>query len=161
MRQAEGISNLIIQLRGENVLLDFDLAELYKIETKAFLRIVQVNFAWFPDVFMFRLNEAEWNEVRQKRNLMQSGKTRKSQKVLAFTELGVSMLSFIIQSDVAVAMNKEIIQTFIRFKKYMNNRSEKEEEDLNEILPFLKNDDGQAFGVFNAIDELIKEGEKI
>src|SRR3954468_13884313 len=121
------IQNRIFEIRGESVMLDFDLAQLYGVETKALNQAVKRNSKRFPDDFMFRLTVEEWQQMRsQFVTALQNDAPMRSQPVTAsqsrrntsmtpyaFTEQGVAMLSGILQSDTAIKMNIAIMRAFV------------------------------------------------
>ena len=91
-------------------MLDFDLAEMYGTETKYLKRSVKNNIKRFPSDFMFELTKEEWNNLRCKISTSKQGGTR--YMPYAFTELGVSMLSTVLNSDVAIEINISIYACF-------------------------------------------------
>ena len=98
-------------------MLDFDLAELYDVETRVFNQAVKRNIDSFPTDFMFRLTSEEWKE-NSSQNVMSSIKHRGAKYLpCAFTEHGVAMLSSILKSDTARTMNIVIIRAFIALRK--------------------------------------------
>ena len=126
------IQNRIYEIRGEKVMLDFDLAELYEVETRVLNQAIKRNTESFPDDFMFRLSDKEWSEIllAQKGLSKQSGKTNSSQSVMsskkhrgaaylpyAFTEHGVTMLASVLRSAKARKMNIAIVRVFVALKK--------------------------------------------
>ena len=115
--QLQLIQNRIYEIRGEKIMLDFDLAELYDVETRVFNQAVKRNIDSFPKDFMFRLTSEEWKE-NSSQNVMSSIKHRGAKYLpYAFTEHGVAMLSSILKSDTARTMNIAIIRAFIALRK--------------------------------------------
>lgn len=113
----EIIENRILILRGQKVMLDRDLAQLYEVETKRLNEAVKRNIERFPDNFMFKLND---NELKELVANCDRFKTLKHSASLpyAFTEYGVAMLSSVLNSKKAIAINIQIIQTFIKVKEF-------------------------------------------
>lgn len=120
------IQNKIYEIRGQRVILDFDLAELYQVETKALNRSVKRNIERFPERYMFQLNRMEVENLRCQIGTSKGhGGTR--YLPFAFTEQGVSMLSAVLRSPVAIHVSIQIIDAFaLIFSIYLilNNESE-------------------------------------
>ena len=147
----ENIASHIYLIRGEKVMLDYDLAMLYGVETRALKQAVKRNVKRFPDDFMFvlTLNEAD-NLVSQ--NVIPSKSYFGGALPMAFTEQGVAMLSGILNSKRAIEVNIAIMRTFVQICKWMNAHKElaKKIEELE------KKYDGNFQIVFEAIKQLIK-----
>ena len=110
------ILNKIFMVRGEKVMLDSDLAEMYGVETKVFNQSIKRNLERFPKDFMFTLREKEWTNLRSQFVTSSWGGARYRPKV--FTEQGVAMLSSILNSKTAIAVNIRIIRVFNKLKEY-------------------------------------------
>jgi hypothetical protein len=110
----ETIKSIIYEIRGVKVMLDFDLAEIYRVETKYLKRAVKRNIERFPVDFMFELTQNEVNSLRCQIGTLKTGERGRHQKYLpfAFTEQGVAQLSSILNSSYAIEMNISIIRTF-------------------------------------------------
>ena len=108
------IQNKIYEIRGQRVILDFDLAEMYGVLTKALKQAVRRNIHRFPDDFMFELTRKEWDEVVTicDQNLKYSYIAP-----FAFTEQGVAMLSSVLKSDAAIEINIGIMRAFVAIRK--------------------------------------------
>jgi hypothetical protein len=146
---AERIDSRIYLMRGHKVLLDFDLAELYGVETKALNQAVKRNLAHFPDDFMFRLSAAESAAIRSQ--IVTASRRNLRFEPYAFTEQGVTMLSGLLNSPRAVAVNIEIMRAFVRLRQLIATSA-----DLARKLAALeKKYDGQFKVVFDAIRELM------
>ncbi|HFA50456.1 MAG TPA: ORF6N domain-containing protein [Bacteroidetes bacterium] len=113
----------IIILRGQKVLLDFDLASLYKVETRTLKQAVKRNLIRFPEDFMFELTEDEINEVVSQ-NVIPSKSHFGGAKPFAFTEQGVAMLSSVLKSEKAALVNIAIMRTFVMLRRYALNYDE-------------------------------------
>ncbi len=125
--QAISVDNIkakIYEFRGQKVMLDFDLASLYQVETKRLKEAVKRNIDRFPEDAMFVLTEDEFASLRsQIATSNKRGGTR--YMPFAFTELGISMLSSVLSSGIAVKINLQIMRTFIALKHYVvEKRSE-------------------------------------
>ncbi len=98
--QLQVIQQKIYEVRGQNVMLDFDLALLYEVETKVLNQAVKRNIASFPEDFMFRLTRDEYNSLRSQIVNLESGKGKHSKyNPLTFTEHGVTMLASVLKSE--------------------------------------------------------------
>ena len=114
---SEMIERRIYLIRGQKVMLDADLAELYQVETRVFNQAVRRNSERFPNDFMFQLTEEEASALRSQNVTLESGRGRYSKFApLAFTEHGVAMLSSVLRSTRAVQMNILIIRAFIKLR---------------------------------------------
>ena len=120
----DNIKAKIYEFRGQKVMLDFDLASLYQVETKRLKEAVKRNIDRFPEDAMFVLTEDEFASLRsQIATSNKRGGTR--YMPFAFTELGISMLSSVLSSGIAVKINLQIMRTFIALKHYVvEKRSE-------------------------------------
>ena len=114
------ITRSILVLRGQRVLLDAELAALYGVETRALIQAVHRNRARFPADFMFQLNAAEWLALRSQFVISKAGRGGRRYPPYAFTEQGVAMLSSVLGSERAVAVNIEIMRAFVRMRELMN-----------------------------------------
>ena len=133
--------SLIYEFRGYKVMLDFDLAALYGVETKRLKEQVRRNVSRFPEDFMFELNSEEFEYLRTQFATSKRGGTRYAP--IAFTEHGVSMLSSILNSDKAIKINIEIIRAFSRYRALLSESKELKSEiqaldnKINKIFKFL------------------------
>ena len=143
------LSQKIEGVRGHKVMLDFDLARLYAVETKILNKAVKRNIARFPDDFMFELSEEEFASLRFQFGTSRWGGRR--YRPYAFTEQGVAMLSSVLRSGRAVNVNIEIMRAFVRLRAMLSSH-----EDLARMLAALeKKYDAQFKVVFDAIRELM------
>ena len=108
----EAVISKIYLIRGQKVMLDADLAELYEVETKQLKRAVKRNIERFPDDFMFELTDKELKNLRSQIGTSSWGGVRYTP--LAFTEQGVSMLSSVLNSKTAIKVNIQIIRIFTK-----------------------------------------------
>ncbi len=147
------ITERILVLRGQNVLLDSDLAKLYGVPTKVLNQAVKRNLTRFPSDFMFRLDREEDTGLRSQIATLkrQRGQHRKYLPY-AFTEQGVAMLSSVLRSERAIQVNIEIMRTFVRLRRMVMSHS-----DLANRLDALESKyDSQFKEVFDAIRQLMK-----
>jgi phage regulator Rha-like protein len=127
----ERIASKIYLLRGEKVLLDSDLAEMYCVETKSLKRAVRRNFERFPSDFMFQLKGEEYNSLRIHFGTLKRGQHSKYLPY-AFTEQGVAMLSSVLNSERAVHVNIAIMRAFVQMRKFLQS-SDALAKKLNEL----------------------------
>lgn len=111
------LSPLILTIRRQRVLLDADLAKLYGVETKNLNKAVQRNKERFPEDFMFQLTAEEHDALRFQTGTSKSGRGGRRYLPYVFTQEGVAMLSSVLQSPRAVAVNIAIMRTFIRLRQ--------------------------------------------
>ena len=117
MKNIEIIENRIFTIRGQKVMIDRDLAELYEVKTMVLNQAVKRNKSRFPDDFMFKLTRDELNELITNCDRFQTLKHSPTTPNV-FTEQGVSMLSSVLNSDRAISINIEIIRAFVRLRQY-------------------------------------------
>jgi hypothetical protein len=111
------IRNLIYNIRGKAVMLDSDIAELYKVETARLNEAVKRNVKRFPEDFMFQLTEQEFDSLRSQIAISKQGRGGRRYMPFAFTEQGVAMLSGILSSDTAIDMNINIMRAFVQMRR--------------------------------------------
>lgn len=141
----------LYSIRGYRVLLDFDLALLYQVETKALKRAVRRNESRFPSDFMFELSSDEWENLRYQIGTSRWGGSR--YMPFAFTEQGVGMLSSVLNSDKAIQVHIQIMRAFVRFRAYLL-----ENRELSKRIEALEGKyDAQFAQVFDAFRQLLKE----
>jgi len=147
----ERIERSILLLRGQKVMLDSDLAALYGVETKRLLEAVKRNIERFPEDFMFQLNREEYGVLRSQFATSSSWGGRRYAPY-AFTEQGVAMLSSVLRSPQAVAVNIEIMRAFVRLRQMLSSHA-----DLTRKVEALERKyDGQFKVVFDALRRLMQ-----
>jgi hypothetical protein len=133
--------SLIYEFRGYKVMLDFDLAALYGVETKRLKEQVRRNISRFPSDFMFELSKEEFDNLRSQIATSNRGGVR--YVPMAFTEQGVAMLSSVINSEKAIQVNIEIMRAFAQYRALLTHskdfRSELRalDDKINQIFKFL------------------------
>jgi hypothetical protein len=154
---AERIESSILLLRDQKVILDHDLASLYGVETKALNQAVKRNPDRFPEDFMFQLSEEETDNWRsQTVTSNPAAKMGLRRRPYAFTEEGVAMLSSVLRSARAVAVNVEIMRAFVRLRRMLAGNAE-----LARKLDALERKyDSQFKAVFDAIRQLMAPDSK-
>ncbi len=120
----EGITGAILVVRGHRVLLDEALAELYGVETKVLVQAVKRNLARFPPDFMFQLTASEWAGLRSQIVTSRLRRGGRRYAPYAFTEQGVAMLSSVLGSDRAIAVNIQIMRAFVRMREMLTTNKE-------------------------------------
>jgi len=144
--ELELIKNSILEIRGKKVILDFDLAKMYQVETKYLKRTVRNNLKRFPPDFMLELSLEEWEILRCNFSTSSWGGSR--YPPFAFTEQGVAMLSGLLNSDLAIQMNIAIMRAFVMIRQWALTYQE-----LSDKLSDLEKLHNQKF---NDIDQLLK-----
>ncbi|MEY2829884.1 MAG: hypothetical protein RIQ33_1742 [Bacteroidota bacterium] len=163
--QHELIENLIYEIRGKKVMLDYNLAAMYGVETKQLKRQVRRNIERFPEDFMFELTQSENEFLRSQIGTLEMGKYSKYLP-MAFTEQGVSMLSSVLNSPRAIEVNIRIIRIFTKLREVLSTHKdvllklEKIEKHLLTHGQYIKKHDGEIEAIFELIDELRKETKK-
>lgn len=152
--EATIIQQKIYEIRGERVMLDFDLAILYAVETKVLNQAVKRNLARFPADFMFQLTHTENNNLKSQIVTSSWGGARKLP--YAFTEHGVTMLAGILRSEKAIVMNITIVRAFIALRQMAMQYKE-----LAEKLAQLENSNHQQFKeIYQALNYLIEQKQQ-
>jgi hypothetical protein len=146
----------IVYLRGHKVLLDADLATLYGVPTKVLVQAVKRNSKRFPDDFMFQLSADEFENLRSQFVTSSWGGRRYAP--YAFTEQGVAMLSSVLNSPQAIAVNIEIMRAFVRLREMLTSNKELAKK-LEELERKLQTHDQAITGILNAIRELMRPPE--
>ncbi len=156
MNELQLIQSKIYEVRGQKVILDRDLAELYNVTTANLNKAVKRNIRRFPDDFMFQLTKAEFDEL--KTNLIFQngtsnwGGTRKLP--YAFTEQGLAMLSGLLNSDIAIKVNINIMRAFVAIRQMIADNSPlKRLSTLEKNFNELKQDLEEIFADYNDINE--------
>lgn len=154
----EIITSKIYMARDQKVMLDHDLAELYQVETKRINEQIKRNKERFPDDFMFQLSKKEWNNLKSQNATSSWGGRRTSPFV--FTEHGVLMLSSVLRSDRAIAVNIHIMRVYTKLRELLISH-----KDLllgfEELKKRVSNQDERIELVFDYLTEFItKEDEK-
>jgi hypothetical protein len=152
----ENITGKIYQVRGHNVILDRDLAELYEVETKVLKQAVRRNIDRFPSDFMFELTDTEFKNWRSQFVTSKGDRMGLRYKPMVFTEQGVAMLSSVLRSKRAIRVNIQIMRAFIKLRQmYISHKDLK-----RKIAAMERKYDEQFQIVFEAIKQLIEEDEK-
>ena len=148
------ILNRIYVVRGQKVMLDRDLAEMYGVETKVFNQSVKRNTDRFPKDFMFTLSEKEWKNLRSQIVTSSWGGTRYRPNV--FTEQGVAMLSSVLNSKTAIEVNIRIIRVFTKLREYALTHKEILIQ-LYKLEKEVKSNSQDIENIFTVMKELIEK----
>lgn len=148
------IREKIYDLRGQRVMLDFDLAELYEVETRVLNQAIKRNKDSFPRDFMFRVTAKEWKSMSSQIVMTSPAKRPKAALPYVFTEHGVTMLASVLKSPKARKMNITIVRAFIAFRKVIGHHT-RILKDLKEVKDKLGTHDGQLNHIYDAIENLL------
>jgi hypothetical protein len=153
------VVNKIYEIRGQKVMLDSDLAELYSVETKRINEQIRRNLERFPEDFMFQLTEIEWESLRSQIATSKIGRGGRTYLPNVFTEHGVLMLSSVLNSQQAIQVNIQIVRVFTRLRTLLSEHGELKTE-IADIKKKLNNQDKNIELVFSYIDELTEKKAK-
>lgn len=180
----EDIKNLIYTIRGKQVMLDSDVANIYHCETKYVNRVVKRNIERFPEEFCFQLNENEFESLRcQFVTLNENGRGQHRKYIpYVFTEQGIAMLSALLKSDIAVSVSVNIMKAFIEMRKFLmingqvferltsvEHKLLEYDKKFDEVFNQLQLEenikqriffDGQIYDAYSIIIDIIKKANK-
>lgn len=150
------IQSKIYELRDQKIMLDFDLAELYEVETRVLKQAVKRNLDRFPPDFMFQLSNTEWREVITICDNLPENIKYSPATPFAFTEQGVAMLSGVLKSKKAIEVNIAVMRAFVFIRQYALSH-----RDLTEKLKELERKyDKQFDDIFDALNYLVKHNNQ-
>ena len=155
--ELELIKNSILEIRGKRVILDYELAKLYEVETRVLKQAVRRNIDRFPEDFMFQLTKEEWKLLRSQSVTLEIGKGHHPKYLpFAFTEQGVAMLSAVLNSQRAVQTSVLIMRAFVLMRQWAL-----EYQDLQDKLSELEQRFGQKFtDIEQVLNYLIQKDQK-
>ena len=180
----EEIKNLIYTIRGKQVMLDSDVAQLFNYETKDLNRNVRNNIKRFPEYYCFQLTEEEYKSLRCKNFTLNKNGRGQHRKYIpyAFTEYGITMLAGLLKSEVAVNVSIKIVNTFIEMRKFLSSNGQLFERLTNVEYKLLEHDkkfdkvfdqlqheenikqkiffEGQIYDAYSLIIDIIKKANK-
>lgn len=180
----EEIKNLIYTIRGKQVMLDSDVAQLFNYETKDLNRNVRNNIKRFPEYYCFQLTEEEYKSLRCKNFTLNKNGRGQHRKYIpyAFTEYGITMLAGLLKSEVAVNVSIKIVNTFIEMRKFLSSNRQLFERLTNVEYKLLEHDkkfdkvfdqlqheenikqkiffEGQIYDAYSLIIDIIKKANK-
>lgn len=150
------IQNKICDIRGQKVMLDFDLAQLYDVSTKALNQAVKRNLDRFPKEFMFRLTIKDLRGMRSQFVTASQNKRNKYSTPYAFTEHGVAMLASVLKSKKAIRMNIAIVKAFISLRNLATNYK-KLAEEISVIRQTVAGHGEQLKHIYHAIENMLND----
>lgn len=179
------IKNLIYVVRGQQVMMDSDLATLYQVETKVFNQAVKRNIERFPEKFRFQLTKEEYDSLRSQ-FVTSNGKGGRRYMPYVFTEQGIAMLSAVLRSDIAVQVSIRIMDTFVEMRRFLASNAmmfgrinemevkqlafqKSTEEKFDKIFHYISEHeessqkiffDGQIYDAFSLLVDLVSKAEK-
>lgn len=161
--ETKDIKSLIYVVRGQQVMLDSDLAMIYQVETKVFNQAVSRNIERFPENFRFQLTKEEFDTLRSQ-IATSNGRGGRRYRPYVFTEQGIAMLSGVLRSDVAVQASIRIMNTFVEMRRFIANNAllfEKVSDMELKQLEYQKNTDEKFDKVFRYIEDHAESEQKI
>lgn len=161
--ETKDIKSLIYVVRGQQVMLDSDLAMIYQVETKVFNQAVSRNIERFPENFRFQLTKEEFDTLRSQ-IATSDGRGGRRYRPYMFTEQGIAMLSGVLRSDVAVQVSIRIMNTFVEMRRFIANHAllfEKVSDIELKQLEYQKNTDEKFDKVFRYIEDHAESEQKI
>lgn len=152
------IQNKIYEIRGQRVMLDFDLADIYQVETRALKQAVRRNIERFPDDFLFKLSKEEANQliaIGVSQNVISPDYNIGASEMFAFTEQGVAMLSSVLRSKTAIQANIAIMRAFVAMRNYIATTTTvtAELEALRAKIALLERNDEDNMEAINDLSE--------
>lgn len=183
--EAKDIKSLIYVVRGQQVMMDSDLAMLYQVETKAFNQAVSRNIERFPENFRFQLTKEEFDALRSQ-IATSNGRGGRRYRPYMFTEQGIAMLSGVLRSNVAIQVSIRIMNTFVEMRRFIANNSllfekvsdielkqleyqKSTDEKFDKVFKYIENHaeaeqkiffDGQIYDAFSLITSIIRKAQK-
>ena len=153
MEELQVIQNKIYEIRGYKVMLDYDLAKMYQVETRVLNQAVKRNIARFPEDFMFQLTKEELESMSSQNVMTLKAKRPKSALPFAFTEHGVVMLASVLRSEIAVQTSILITRAFVAIRKLVSTPPADRVTELQQEVKELKEYIEEAFADYNDINE--------
>ena len=156
------IQNKIYEIRGQRVMLDFDLAAIYQVETRALKQAVRRNIERFPDDFLFVLTREEANRliaIGVSQNVISPDYNIGSSDMFAFTEQGVAMLSSVLRSKAAIQANIAIMRAFVAMRNYITTTTSVSAElaEIRAKLALLERNDEDNMEAVNDLSEDMRQ----
>ena len=150
----DNIENRIYFVRGQRVMIDYDLANLYGVKTKVLKQAVKRNIARFPKDFMFELTNDEQKELVTNCDQLRSPLKHSVIAIMAFTEHGVIMLSSVLKSERAVEINIQITRAFVKLRQLANNQKEIASK-VKELEKAVKENSNSIYVIFQTLDSML------
>lgn len=148
------IQSKIYDIRGQKVMLDRDLAELYQVTTGNLNKAVKRNLKRFPPDFMFQLTSEEWESLRFQFGILKTGRGEHTKYLpYAFTEQGLAMLSGILNSDIAISVNISIMRAFVVIRQMISSPKTDKVAELEKRMDAIENYIEEVFTDYNDIND--------
>ena len=148
------IQSKIYEIRGQKVMLDRDLAELYQVTTGNLNKAVKRNLKRFPPDFMFQLTVEEWEALRFQIGILKNGRGEHTKYLpYAFTEQGLAMLSGILNSDIAINVNISIMRAFVDIRQMIASPKTNKIDELEKRMDAIENYIEEVFSDYNDIND--------
>ncbi|BDF56620.1 MULTISPECIES: ORF6N domain-containing protein [Butyricimonas] len=148
------IQSKIYEIRGQKVMLDRDLAELYQVTTGNLNKAVKRNLKRFPPDFMFQLTVEEWEALRFQIGILKNGRGEHTKYLpYAFTEQGLAMLSGILNSDIAINVNISIMRAFVAIRQMIASPKTNKIDELEKRMDAIENYIEEVFSDYNDIND--------
>ena len=164
MEELQTIRNKIYEVRGQQVMLDFDLAALYQVETRTLKQAVRRNIERFPRDFMFELTQDEYNSlahnIRSQFVILETGRGKYPKYApFAFTEQGVAMLSSVLRSETAIRVNIAVMRAFVAMRNYITTTTQMTAElaEIRAKLALLERADEENAAAVNDLSEDMRQ----
>jgi len=157
------IQSLIYEIRGQKVMIDSDLANLYDVETFNLNKAVKRNFNRFPADFMFQLTKEEWENLIFQNGISKNQHGGRRSIPYAFTEQGVAMLTSVLNSQKAVDVNIQIMRAFVKLRRYVLTQSGTDEQiaELRKLLMlYIEKNDKRVNEIIIALNNLLENPPK-
>ena len=163
----EEIQNLIYNVRGKQVMLDSDVANLYHTETRAINQALKRNIDRFPEDFCFQLTDEEFLNLRSQtvifKSISNKGKVTRKYNPFVFTEQGIIMLSGILRTEIAVKVSIKIVEAFVRMRHFLKENGQIFERITTLEYQQIENQriffNGQIYDAYNLIIDIIKKAD--
>ncbi len=153
------IERAIHVVRGQRVILDAELAQLYGVTTAALNQAVKRNAKRFPGDFAFQLSTQDFASLKSQIVISKTGRGGRSKRPWAFTEHGVAMLSSVLRSSTAAKVNIEIVRTFVRLRRLMATPGELVEQ-LKQLAETVQLHDDQIRAITQVLQQMLEQPEK-
>ena len=163
VEKAMSIQSMIYEIRGQKILLDSDLANLYGVPTQRLNESVKRNVKRFPGDFMFQLTEDEWSRLISQFAISKKSHGGRRSPPFAFTEQGVSMLSAVLSSERAIEVNINIMRTFVQLRHYtlsQNGTNEQIVELRKLLMLYIEKNDKRVNEIIIALNNLNEQPPK-
>jgi len=157
------IKRMIFEIRGQKVMFDSDLAELYEVEPKVLNQSVKRNIERFPSDFMFQLTKKEWDILRSHFVTSKNNQGGRRYAPYVFTEEGIAMLSGLLNSKIAVKVNIQIMRAFVQLRRYVLGQDVNEQiAELRELLLlYMEKNNKRVNDILIALNNLIAQPKPI